>query len=161
MPKPSRAAGATALPNLHRRALLKAGGALGTVAALAVPVAVLPKAETAEVCTLSPAFAALHRERAALQRSADEAAAAVMADATDDDAKEQAAQAALSALWTADERLMATPALRPSDLGVKAAFLAEQLEEFENIERRHAVAVVADLCRLFPLTGTTVSECRP
>lgn len=154
MPKPTRAADATTLPTIHRRALLKAGGALGTVAALAVPVAVLPKADAAEVCTLSPNFAALHRERAALQRSADEAANAVMADATDDDAKEQAAQAALAALWAADERLMATPAARPADIGIKGAFLAEQLEEFENIERRHAVAVVADLCRLFPLSDS-------
>jgi len=154
MTKPPRAADATPLPNLHRRALLKAGGALGTVATLAVPVVVFPKAQAAEVCTLSPDFAALHRARAALQRRADEAAAAVMADATDDDAKEQAAQGALSALWEVDERLMATPAARPADLGVKAAYLAEQLDEFEQIERRHAVAVVADLCRLFPLADT-------
>lgn len=31
-----------------RRSLLKASGALGTVAALAVPVAILPKAEAGE-----------------------------------------------------------------------------------------------------------------
>lgn len=160
MPKPIRAADATALPTVHRRALLKATGALGTIAALAAPVAALPKSEAAEACTLSPTFAALHRERASLQHRADEAAAAVMADATDDDEKEQAAQAALAALWATDERLMATPAARPADLGVKAGFLAEQLEEFEHIERRHAVAVVADLCRLFPVTGTA-SEGRP
>ncbi|MFG1223024.1 hypothetical protein [Xanthobacter wiegelii] len=153
MTKPNRAADATAVPITTRRGLLKAGGALGTVAALAVPAAVLPKAQAAEACTLSPAFAALHRERAALQRRADEAAAAVMADATDDDAKEQAAQAALAALWATDERLMATPAVRSADIGIKGAFLAEQLEEFENIERRHAVAVAADLCRLFPIAG--------
>lgn len=305
MPKPTRAADATALPIIPRRALLKATGALGTIAALAVPVAVLPKAEAAEadaadaaLCArwpqaqrllamlaaerersagtcaafsgamvaaagtgeaayqamgsdplatafdaaqareqeilagldaiaeatrtteakgfagllmkvrmfayaadmpealapgpagedwetdhlrglifnlaalageplgavglpppaaapgggdLSPAFAALHRERKALQRRAEETCAAVMADTTDDAALVQTADAALDALWASDERLMATPAVRPANLGVKGVYLAEQLEEFANIERRHAVAVVADLCRLFPL----------
>lgn len=48
MPKPTAAANATALPDVTRRSLLKAAGALGTVAALAVPVAVLPKAEACE-----------------------------------------------------------------------------------------------------------------
>lgn len=48
MPKPTAAANATPMPTSSRRAFLKAGGALGTVAALAVPVAVLPKAEAAE-----------------------------------------------------------------------------------------------------------------
>lgn len=304
MTKPNRAACATALPTVHRRALLKATGALGTIAALAVPVAVLPKAEAAEadaaLCAqwpqaqrllamlaverersagtcaafsgamvaaagtgeaayqvmrsdpvatafdaaqareqeilagldaiaeaarttgakgfagllmkarmlayvadkpealapgavgedwetdhlrglifnlaalageplgalglppparapgdddLSPAFAAIHRERADLQREAEKTCAAVMADATDDATLAQAADAALEALWASDERLMATPAVRPADLGVKGDYLAAQLEEFANIERRHAVAVVADLCRLFPPPG--------
>ncbi|MDI4667081.1 hypothetical protein K9U40_22555 [Xanthobacter autotrophicus] len=48
MPKPTAAANATAMPTSSRRAFLKAGGALGTIAALAVPVAVLPKVEAAE-----------------------------------------------------------------------------------------------------------------
>ncbi|MDI4655535.1 twin-arginine translocation signal domain-containing protein [Xanthobacter autotrophicus] len=48
MPKPTAAANAAPMPEPTRRAFLKAGGALGTVAALAVPVAVLPKAEAAE-----------------------------------------------------------------------------------------------------------------
>ncbi|MFG1179002.1 twin-arginine translocation signal domain-containing protein [Xanthobacter versatilis] len=48
MPKPTTAANAAPMPITTRRAFLKAGGALGTVAALAVPVAVLPKAEAAE-----------------------------------------------------------------------------------------------------------------
>ncbi|MCL8382470.1 hypothetical protein [Xanthobacter aminoxidans] len=43
-----------------RRALLKAGGALGTVAALAVPVAVLPKAQAAPA---DPVFAAIANVR--------------------------------------------------------------------------------------------------
>ncbi|QRG05916.1 hypothetical protein EZH22_23305 [Xanthobacter dioxanivorans] len=103
---------------------------------------------------LSPTFAALHRERAALRRAADESCAAVMADTTDDDALVEAADAALDALWAADERLMAAPAVRPADLGIKGAYLAEQLAEFTNIERRHAVVLVADLRRLFPLPGT-------
>ncbi|MEP9355998.1 hypothetical protein ABLE93_20685 [Xanthobacter sp. KR7-65] len=113
-------------------------------------VAVAPSSPAPGGGDLSPTFAALHREREALRRAAEEATAAVMADASDDDADEQAAQAALAELWAADDGLMATPAVRPSDLGLKAAFLTEQLEEFEQIERRHAVALVADLCRLFP-----------
>ncbi|ABS68655.1 hypothetical protein Xaut_3426 [Xanthobacter versatilis] len=48
MPKPTAAANAAPMPITTRRTFLKAGGALGTVAALAVPVAVLPKAEAAE-----------------------------------------------------------------------------------------------------------------
>ncbi|MFG1376896.1 hypothetical protein [Xanthobacter autotrophicus] len=48
MPKPTAAANATPMPATTRRAFLKAGDALGTVAALAVPVAILPKAEAAE-----------------------------------------------------------------------------------------------------------------
>lgn len=47
MPKPTAAATAAPMPASSRRAFLKAGAALGTVAALAVPVAVLPKAEAA------------------------------------------------------------------------------------------------------------------
>lgn len=74
-----------------------------------------------------------------------------MADATDDAELVKAADAALEALWASDERLMATPAMQPADLGMKGAYLTEQLAEFTNIERRHAVALVADLCRLFPL----------
>jgi hypothetical protein len=48
MPKPTAAANAAPLPATTRRAVLKAAGALGTVAALEVPVAILPKAEAAE-----------------------------------------------------------------------------------------------------------------
>ena len=48
MPKPTAAANAAPLPATTRRAVLKAAGALGTVAALAVPVAILPKAEAGE-----------------------------------------------------------------------------------------------------------------
>lgn len=107
---------------------------------------------------LSPAFAALYRERTDLQREAEKTCAAVMADATDDATLAQAADAALEALWAADERLMATPAVRPADLGVKGAYLAEQIEEFEQIERRHAVALVADLRRLFLLPGAASGD---
>lgn len=153
MPKPTGAADATALPTVHRRALLKATGALGTIAALAVPVAILgPETATAgATCRLSPTFAALQRERAGLQQAVDATAAAVAADAGEDDADEQAAQAALAALWAMNERLMGTPAAVAADLGLKGWFLAGQLAEFGDIERRHAVALVADLGRLFPL----------
>ncbi|MDI4657237.1 twin-arginine translocation signal domain-containing protein [Xanthobacter autotrophicus] len=48
MPRPTAAANAALMPEPTRRSLLKASGALGTVAALAVPVAILPKAEAAE-----------------------------------------------------------------------------------------------------------------
>lgn len=47
-----------------RRALLKATGALGTIAALAMPVAVLPKAEAAEP---DPVFSAIAAVRSAQQ----------------------------------------------------------------------------------------------
>lgn len=62
MPKPPAAANAALLPASSRRAFLKAGAALGTVAALAIPVAVLPKAEAAEA---DPVFAALEAVRSA------------------------------------------------------------------------------------------------
>ncbi|MFG1211049.1 twin-arginine translocation signal domain-containing protein [Xanthobacter flavus] len=74
MPKPIAAANAAPMPASSRRAFLKVGAALGTVAALAVPVAVLPKAEAAEA---DPVFAALEavrsarRERARLYRKLD------------------------------------------------------------------------------------------
>lgn len=61
MPKPTAAADAAPLPASSRRAFLKAVAALGTVAALAVPVAVLPKAEAAEA---DPVFAAIAEFRA-------------------------------------------------------------------------------------------------
>jgi len=65
MPKPTAAANAAPMPASSRRAFLKAGAALGSVAALAVPVAVLPKAEA---CTLTspsdPVFAAIAEFRA-------------------------------------------------------------------------------------------------
>ncbi|GLI24566.1 hypothetical protein GGQ86_004253 [Xanthobacter flavus] len=61
MPKPTAAANAAPMPASSRRAFLKAGAALGTVAALAVPVAVLPKAEAR---TLDPVFAAIAEFRA-------------------------------------------------------------------------------------------------
>ncbi|MFG1301927.1 hypothetical protein V5F49_19250 [Xanthobacter sp. V3C-3] len=48
MPKPTAAANAAPMPT-SRRDILKATGALGTIAALAVPVAILPKAEAAEM----------------------------------------------------------------------------------------------------------------
>lgn len=74
MPKPTAAANAAPMPASSRRAFLKAGAALGTVAALAVPVAVLAKAEAG---ALDPVFAALEavrsarRERARLYRKVD------------------------------------------------------------------------------------------
>ncbi|MFG1378087.1 twin-arginine translocation signal domain-containing protein [Xanthobacter autotrophicus] len=52
MPKPTAAANATAMPVTTRRAFLKAVGALGTVTALAVPVAVLPKGDAAAIVPL-------------------------------------------------------------------------------------------------------------
>lgn len=61
MPKPTAAANATPMPEPTRRAFLKAGGALGTVAALAVPVALLPKAEASSI---DPVFAAINEFRA-------------------------------------------------------------------------------------------------
>lgn len=74
MPKPTAAASAAPMPASSRRAFLKAGAALGTVAALAVPVAVLPKAEAAGT---DPVFAAVdavqraRQERARLYRKVD------------------------------------------------------------------------------------------
>lgn len=68
MPKPTAAADAAPMPKSSRRAFLKAGAALGTVAALAVPVAVLPKAEAR---TPDPVFAAIAAHAAAHQRTSD------------------------------------------------------------------------------------------
>ena len=64
MPKPTAAANAAPMPASSRRAFLKAGAALGTVAALAVPVVVLPKAEAAEP---DPVFSAIAAVRSAQQ----------------------------------------------------------------------------------------------
>lgn len=76
------------MPASSRRAFLKAGAALGTVAALAVPVAVLPKAEAG---ALDPVFAAIEavqrakQERSRLYRKADaEHLAGGISTATDD-----------------------------------------------------------------------------
>lgn len=153
MPKPTGAADAPALPTTTRRGLLKSAGALGTAAALAVPAAILPPERVAAAAAgrLSPVFAALQRERTRLQLAADATAAAVADDAGEEDADEQAAQAALAALWAMNERLMGTPAAVAADLGLKGWFLAEQLAEFGDVEHRYAVALVADLRRLFPL----------
>lgn len=60
MPKPTAAADAAPMPASSRRAFLKVGAALGTVAALAVPVAVLPKAEAA---VSDPIFALIAEQR--------------------------------------------------------------------------------------------------
>ncbi|MFG1299484.1 hypothetical protein V5F49_06780 [Xanthobacter sp. V3C-3] len=68
MPKPTAAANATAMPEPTRRAFLKAGGVLGTVAALAVPVAILPKADAAAAGT---AIASLWPERLQLKAEAE------------------------------------------------------------------------------------------
>ncbi|MFG1257316.1 hypothetical protein V5F79_08305 [Xanthobacter flavus] len=67
MPKPTAAANAAPMPASSRRVFLKAGAALGSVAALAVPLAVLPKAEAAEA---DPVFAALAAVRSARQERA-------------------------------------------------------------------------------------------
>ncbi|MET3354687.1 UNVERIFIED_ORG: hypothetical protein ABID33_002603 [Xanthobacter viscosus] len=69
MPKPAAAANATTLPVTTRRAFLKAGGALGTVAALAMPVAVLPKVEAAAAG--SAALTSLWPERLRLKAEAE------------------------------------------------------------------------------------------
>lgn len=74
MPKPTAAANAAPMPASSRRAFLKAGAALGTVAALAVPVAVLPKAEAAEgdpVFAPLAAVASARKERSRLYRKMD------------------------------------------------------------------------------------------
>lgn len=68
MPKPTAAANAAPMPASSRRAFLKAGAALGTIAALAVPVAVLPKAEAAEP---DPVFAAIAAHASARARLND------------------------------------------------------------------------------------------
>lgn len=68
MPKPIAAANAAPMPASSRRASLKAGAALGAVAALAVPVVVLPKAEAAEA---DPVFAAIATHAAAQARLND------------------------------------------------------------------------------------------
>jgi len=47
MPRHTAAANAAPMPASSRRDILKASGALGTIAALAVPVAILPKADAA------------------------------------------------------------------------------------------------------------------
>lgn len=56
MPRTHAAAHAASMPSSSRRALLKGGGALGTLAVLAVPMAVLPKAEA---CAIDPIFAVI------------------------------------------------------------------------------------------------------
>lgn len=117
---------------------------IGQDAAAAPAAAVEPQ-------QMSATFAALHEERLRLRRAAEMAAEAVIAGDTDADPRERAAQDRLADLWAADDRMMATPAERPADLAVKAAFLAEQWRDFKDIERRYAGAVIRDLCRLFPL----------
>lgn len=64
MPKPTAAANAAPMPT-SRRDILKATGALGTIAALAVPGAILPKAEAG---ILDPVFAAITAHGAARRR---------------------------------------------------------------------------------------------
>lgn len=64
MPRTDAAANAATMPSSSRRGLLKAGGALGTLAALAIPAAVLPKAEAAEP---DPVFSAIAAVRSAQQ----------------------------------------------------------------------------------------------
>ncbi len=107
MPKPPAAANAVPMPASSRRAFLKATGALGTVAALAVPVAVLPKAEAAGT---DPVFAAVdavqraRQERARLYRKADaEHLAGGISGETDD-----AVMAACSAYSAALRRAVRT-----------------------------------------------------
>lgn len=46
---------------------------------------------------------------------------------------------------------MATPAVVPADLGLKALFLTAQIDEFEHLDRRYTEALLADLRRLFPM----------
>lgn len=101
---------------------------------------------------LSPAFILLKAERKALRMAYAEAEAA-MASAPEREEHETAADAVLARIWESDNRLMATPAAVPDDLSLKADYLAAQLEEFEQLERRHCVAIVADICRLFPATA--------
>ncbi|MEP9349165.1 hypothetical protein [Xanthobacter sp. KR7-225] len=74
MPKPIAAANAAPLPATTRRAVLKAAGALSAVAALAVPVAILPKAEAATVDPVLAAIEAFCAKRDALDAAlADQA----------------------------------------------------------------------------------------
>ncbi|MFG1281550.1 hypothetical protein [Xanthobacter autotrophicus] len=82
-------------------------------------------------------------------------ALAAMAEEPENEDRETAADAVLARIWANDNRLMATPAAVPDDLGLKADYLAAQIEEFEQLERRHCVALVADLCRLFPTAAHT------
>lgn len=103
---------------------------------------------------LSPAFTLMKAEREALRLAYAEAEAA-MAEEPENEAREAAADAVLARIWASDNRLMATPAAVPDDLSLKADYLAAQLEEFEQLERRHCVAIVADLCRPFPTTAHT------
>lgn len=103
---------------------------------------------------LSPAFILLKAEREALRMAYAEAQVA-MAEEPETEEHKTAADAVLARIWESDNRLMATPAAVPDDLSLKADYLAAQLEEFEQLERRHCVAIVADLCRLFPTTAHT------
>ncbi|MFG1223826.1 twin-arginine translocation signal domain-containing protein [Xanthobacter wiegelii] len=106
MPKPNAAANAAPMPASSRRAFLKAGAALGTVAALAVPVAVLPKAEAS---TLDPVFAAI---------TAHAAARALLNGMDSDDGGWDAAMDEEEDLWKA------FCACRPASMGGLAAYAA-------------------------------------
>ncbi|MFG1206296.1 twin-arginine translocation signal domain-containing protein [Xanthobacter flavus] len=106
MPKPPAAANAVPMPASSRRAFLKAGAALGTVAALAVPVAVLPKAEAS---TLDPVFAAI---------TAHAAARALLNGMDSDDVGWDAAMDEEEDLWKA------FCACRPASMGGLAAYAA-------------------------------------
>lgn len=106
MPKPTAAANAAPMPASSRRAFLKAGAALGTVAALAVPVAVLPKAEAAEP---DPVFAAIAAHAAARARLND-------MDSTDDGWD--------AALDEEEDLWKAFCACRPVSMGGLAAYAA-------------------------------------
>lgn len=67
MPKPTAAVNAPAMPDATRRAFIKASAALGSVAALAAPVAILPKAEAATLDPVFPAIAALNEAWAGVE----------------------------------------------------------------------------------------------
>lgn len=151
--KPTTAAGARGLLDLAVREVdsLKPEE-LATACANAGPFIGAPGAYAAlPQASLSPTFQQLRHEREAAHHAAEASAAAVMDGTPNEDAVCEAADDALKAVWKVENRLMATPAAVPADLGLKAAYLAAQLEEFGHLEDRHCRAMVADLLRFFPL----------
>lgn len=122
-----------------RRAVLKATGALGTIAALAVPVAVLPKAEAAE-----PADADLLAMGRELERAM---------------AHERATSAEESRLAAVAKRIRPAPAPALLSYEHEGTPLMRRLDVGGWILVSAVLAYVHEVARLWRVTGFCEGEC--